>query len=167
LTYLEFFENEVVQEASMEKLASDTNFSILRTDEQVFGKSISEYLTQVIVPNDVVVASCHKPADCEVDDEMNEVCDTRFKSQPPSGTSKEELAKLSKPFCHNPPSTTRMVYALTVFRDGSTKWLMWACHIHHGSDMCHVTAMIVADESYLKSVRQSYQESIQNQVVMV
>jgi len=159
LTYLEFFKDEGALDAKMKDLAAKLNYSIMLTDDQIFGKAIDEYSAQVIVPNSVVAASCHNPADCEVDDEMNEVCDTRFKSQPPPGTSQAELEKLSKPFCHNPPSSTTMVYALTNFHDGTSDWLMWACHIHHGSDMCHVTAKTVVDESYLASVRKSYQQS--------
>jgi len=150
--YLESFKDYHALMGAMQNLARSNNASIHVTNTEVFGKPIAKYLTEVVVPNDAILASCHNPEDCEL---QPETCDERFKVTPPPGWPTDQTDH-PLPFCHSPPSDTHMVYALTEFEDKQTDWLMFACHFmpNHG-DMCHVTDMVVADDDILQSIRTS------------
>lgn len=146
---MEEYEDKPSMVTAMQQLAHDNNASIVYTDLSVFGKQIREYLVQEVVPNDDVYASCHDPQDCEHSD-SDRVCDRRF-SKPITGKPKVTPSD-QKAVCHSPPTDTTMVYALTQFEDGTANWIMWACHTMDSEIMCHVTDMIVANITLLRSI---------------
>merc|ERR1712187_554079 len=81
---LEFFSSELDFSRFLHKMAKLYHASIMRTNKEVFGKRVRKYHMQYVLPQGVVVVSCHSKKNCTKACDKRFSDDSNFVSVPPS-----------------------------------------------------------------------------------